>query len=109
MLTHSLKRAGCHEIYTNDDSELVEIIRNHGSAKQWCSYLKLNPGTCNVLDFFPQHPDHVILDVVKAYLDQKLNPCWEDIVGILCNKLNKQKAALKLSEKHDVDFSSQCS
>ena len=94
---------------SSDSVELAEIIQTHGSAKQWCSFLQLDESTCNVLDYSSQHPHNVILDVAKAYFDQKLNPCWEDIVGILCNKLKKQSAASKLSEKHGVDYSSQCS
>ena len=108
-ISHYLKNAGCHEIEKSDDVELAQIIRSHGSAKQWCSFLKLDEDTCNVLDHYSQHPDNAVLDVVKKYWNQKLNSCWEHIIDILCNKLNDQRAASELSEKHGVDFSSQCS
>ena len=98
----------CHKIFTDDLVELSEIIGSHGSAKQWCTYLRISKSTCNRLDYSRQHQDDIVLDVAKAYLDEKLNPCWEDIVCVLCKSLKKNKAALKLSEKHSVNYSSQC-
>jgi hypothetical protein len=96
-----------HEIVNGDLIELVKVIGSHGSAKQWCVYLGISESTCNRLDYSRQHQDDIVLDVAKAYLREKLNPCWEDIVYVLC-KLSKNKAALKLSEKHSVSYSSQC-
>ena len=88
--------------------ELIRVIAGHGSPKQWCSYLRINGSTCNQVDHSRQHPGDVIIDVTKAYLDQKLNPCWEEVIYILCKNLNKNKAAEELSEKYDVDYASVC-
>ena len=96
----------CHEIV--DTSELAEIISSHGSAKQWCTYLEISDGTCNQADYSHQHPSDAVFDVAKAYLDQKLPPCWEDIIRILCKILKKNKAARNISEKHNVDYSTLC-
>ena len=104
----SCYNAVCHEIFTDDLHELSEIIDSHGSAKQWCTYLRISESTCNRLDYSRQHQDDIVLDVAKAFLNEKLNPCWEDIVRVLCKSLKKNKAALKLSEKHSVSYSSQC-
>jgi hypothetical protein len=98
----------CHEIVTDDLVELANIIGNHGSAKQWCAYLGISESTCNRVDYSRQHQDDIVLDVAKAYLDENLNPCWEDIVRVLCKMLLKNKAALKLSEERSVNYSSQC-
>jgi hypothetical protein len=98
----------CHGIFTKDIIEPAEIIGSHGSAKQWCAYLGISESTCNRLDYSRQHQDDIVLDIAKAYRDQNLNPCWEDIVHVLCKSLKKNKAALKLSEKHSVNYSSQC-
>ena len=98
----------CHEILNDHLVELTEIISSHGSTKQWCTYLGISESTCNQLDYSRQHQNDVVLDVAKAYLDEYLNPCWEDIVRVLCKRLKKNKAALKLSEKHSVNYSSQC-
>ena len=98
----------CHEIVRNDISELVEIIGSHGSTKQWCFYLGISDSKCNSLDYSPQHHDDVIIEVAMAYYET-LDPCWESVVKILCKHLKKNKPALKLSEKHDVNYSSMCS
>ena len=104
----SYNYTACHEIFTNDRAELAEIIGSHGSARQWCTYLMISESTCNCLDYSRQHQDDIVLDVAKAFLNEKLNPCWEDIVHVLCKSLKKNKPALKLSEKHSVSYSSQC-
>ena len=98
----------CHEIVTNDIIELAEVISSHGSPKKWCTYLGISEGTCNQLYYSRQYQSDIVHDVSKAYLDEKLYPCWEDIVRVLCKLLKKNKAALKLSEKHSVNYSSQC-
>ena len=92
----------------DDRHELTEIIRSHGSVKQWCLYLRISDGTCNQLEYSTQNPNDKILDVTISYLNEVLDPCWEDIVRILCKHLKKNSAALKLSETHNVDYSSQC-
>ena len=98
----------CHEIFIDDLVELAEIISSHGSAKQWCTYLGISESTCNRLDYSHQHQNDIVLDVAKAYLNENLKACWEDIVRVLCKTLKKNKAALKLSEKHSISYSSQC-
>ena len=100
--------AVCHEIVDDDISELMEIIHSHGSAKLWCFYLGISDSKCNGWDYSPQHHDDVVHDLAKAYMDETLMPCWESIVEILCKHLKKNKPAIKLSEKHNVDFSSMC-
>ena len=100
--------AGSHEIFDSDIKELVDIIRSHGSAKQWCMYLSISDSTCNQIDFSQIHYDDVVVDVAKAYLDETLKPCWEDIVTVLCRHLMKKKFALKLSRKHNVNYYDMC-
>ena len=91
----------------DDVTELTKIISEYGSLKQWCTYLHLSGSTCNELDYSSQHSSDKALDVAKAYLDEKVKPCWEDIVKVLC-EIKKYKPALKLAEKHGVNFSSLC-
>ena len=106
MILHSLL---IHVACTRgaDIGELKEIFDVHGSAKQWCFYLHISDSTCNQADYSRQHPSDVIIDVAKAYLDQKL-ACWEEIIYTLCKKLKKNNAAKELSKKHDVDYASLC-
>ena len=100
--------AVCHEIVSNDIPELAEIIGSHGSAKLWCSYLRISDGKCNGLDYSQQHPDHANLDVAKAYYNEIVPSCWEFIVQILCKNLKKNKPAEDLSKEHGVNFSLIC-
>ena len=99
---------GCHKINLDDRQELIEIIRSHGSVKQWCLYLRLSDSTCNQLKYSTKNQDDKVLDVSESYLKEVVEPCWEDIVRILCKDLKNNRDALKLSEKHGVDYSSQC-
>ena len=93
---------------THDIPELVEIISKYGSPEQWCVFLNISRGTCNGLDKDWKHRDNVILTVAQQYVDEIVTASWEDIVRVLCQNLKKINPALKLSEKHGVDFSSQC-
>ena len=91
-----------------DVRELAQTIETYGSAKEWCLYLRITQGTCNRLDYSRQHLKHTILDVAQAYLNEKLSPCWEEIVRVLCRDLRMNRPAMKLAQKHGIDFTSQC-
>ena len=94
---------------TDDDvAELTKVIGNSGkSAKMWCVFLKMPEDTCNRVD--KKHLDDQSFEVAHAYLKEKENPCWEEIVNLLCNVFNLRKHDIKdLSKKHGVDFDRIC-
>lgn len=92
---------------TNDDlPELTDVIGKHGSPKRWCVFLKISPNSCNGLAH--QHPGDMSLYVAEAYLKEILNPCWKEIVRVLCKDFKCSNPAQELSIKHSVDFHSQC-
>ena len=92
----------------DDQQELAEIMLSHGCVKQWCLHLRLSDSTCNQLDSSTKNQNYKILDVSESYLNEVREPCWEDIVRVLCKHFKNNRDALKLSEKHSVDYSSQC-
>ena len=41
--------------------------------------LRISESTCNGLGYSRQHQDDIVLDVARAFLNEKFNPCWKDI------------------------------
>ena len=82
--------------------ELAETIEKYGKANDWCKYLHLT--TC---DHSGKNQMLANFDVSTAYLRTR-NPCWEDIVRVLCKNLEAEGPAKDLAKKHNVDFDSMC-
>lgn len=98
----------CHELVKSDITELRQIIAKHGSWKEWCFDLKLSEETCNRLKHSGQQYSENVLEVAEAYFNEVENPCWEDIVSVLCKIMNKNNPAQKVAERHNVKYSCLC-
>ena len=98
----------CHEIVMSDVTELSGIIAEHGSWKVWCSNLKISKVTCNRLQHAGQHYSENVLEVAEAYLNEMKDPCWEDIVRVLCKTMKKNNPAQKVAKRHNVNYVCLC-
>ena len=104
---HADSEVKCHEIVTSDKTELTGIIAEHGSWRIWCSSLKISEGTCNGLKHSGQHFTDTVLEVAEAYLKVE-NPCWEDVVRVLCKDIKMNNPARKVAERHNVNYVCLC-
>lgn len=92
----------------SDRTVLKEIIMEHGSWKEWCSDLNISAGTCNRVQYSSEEYSIKVLEVTKAYLNEVSDPCWEDIIWVLCKVRKQIKPAKQLASKHHIDFDTLC-
>lgn len=46
--------------------------------------------------------------IAQAYIDQRAQSCWEDIIRHLCSDFDKGRLAKEVAEEHNVAFSKYC-
>ena len=99
---------GYHCLTRNDTTELMGIVGRFVTCEVWCSYLKISEGTCDQIRLSRAHYSSKVLEVVEAYLKEISEPCWEDIVWILCKVSSNIKLTRELASRHDVDYQTLC-
>lgn len=87
----------CTEIRTFKDLEYVLGEVSGVSAAKKCDYLGLKKVTCNGLD--PRDPN---FNLAKDYMKQNPEPCWENIIQILCEFFNDARLAKEVHKKYRV-------
>ena len=92
----------------NDRAELKDIIREHGSWMEWCFDLNISAGTCNEMRHSGEEYSIKVIKVTEAYLNEVWDPCWEDIVWVLCKVRKRITPAKELARKHHVHYDSLC-
>ena len=48
--------------------------------------------------------------LAEGYLDQKAEPCWEDIVRMICKEFNQKRLAKRVADEHmnGADYKQYC-
>ena len=46
--------------------------------------------------------------LAERYLDQMPEPCWEDIVILLCSVFKERSLAKRVADKHAVEYQQYC-
>ena len=68
-----------------------------------CKYLELKK--CNILNSRNQLDAFYL---AQAFIEEKPQACWEDLVELFCSHFLKNKLAYEVAMKTDVDYSRHC-
>lgn len=95
--------AECHLIKDSDSESLDKVLQKvDEDPEKICSHLNLK----NCIKLKQENklkPFHF----AESYLSQHEEPCWEEIVAMLCG-MDKRKLAKQVANRHDVNYELKC-
>lgn len=98
--------SGCTIIASEKELEKVlEHIPSRVPYSKICTNLEIRNVVCNELIRRGEIGPYTI---AKEYIQQKVKPCWEDIIRHLCQDFYAMKHAANLANKYNVSYSKLC-
>ena len=98
----------CQPIATKEDRKLVhKTLGEVGDWSKLCLYLDVNSETRKALKYDTIQVQQKITQCVDAYLEDKVPPCFETVVKVLCD-LHQSKLASELAAKKGMDYQTVC-